>query len=451
MSNAVILAGGSGSKMWPYNEVRNKAMLPISNVPLIAHTVNALLKSDINDIYIYATTFVNEIKKTFRDLKQVHVIEIPETKGSAKTLEFHQVRTDEPFFLFFGDCLIQETDLINFIKSDVNTALADQVRDDPKNHIILLEKENNIDSFIGHPRGIRTGLKLFGLHLKANFLNYLTYTDSRFVNTKVGVSTPHEYFLESTLNHYLQEETIKIIQSKQPCFDLDKPWHIFEANYYSNQVLCEALNENILAENATISPLAKVKGYVKLGKNSIIGDNVLIAGNCIIGDNTIIDNGAIIGSNTIIGDNCIIRNNCKISDNCTVGNDSIVEFTAELDGGVLFRKVYLYHHCEFYGICGDNVDIGAGTVSGVLRFDDQNTVHQIKGRKEIPANGANATYLGDYVRTGVNVIFQPGVMVGTNSIVGSGTILLENVPSNKLVYAKQEIIEKDWGSGRYGW
>ena len=451
MNNAVILAGGSGSKMWPYSEIRNKAMLPISNIPLIAHTVNSLLKTNIDHIYIYGTNFMSEIKKTFRSIEKVSVIEVPATDGSAKTLEYFKNETEAPFFLFFGDCLIQENDLIEFVNSPVNSALIDETRDDPKNHLILLHNDNKAESFIGHPRGLNSASKLYGLHLKHDFLSYLTFTDQRFLNTKVGVSSPSEYFLESTLNIYLNDEKINVISASNPCFDLDKPWHILEANHYSNQTLCNQLKENKLASNAFISPLAKIEGKVSLGENSFIGDYVTINGNCIIGDNTIIDNGAIIGANCIIGNNCIVRNNCKISNNCTVGDDSIIEHTAEFARGVLFRRVYLYHHCEFFGICGDNVDIGAGTVSGTLRFDDMDKVHQIKGRKETPVYGANATYLGDYVRTGVNVIFQPGVTVGTNSIIGSGTILLQNVASNKLVYAKQEIVEKDWGPERYGW
>jgi NDP-sugar pyrophosphorylase family protein len=38
MMKAFILAGGKGSRMWPYADVRNKAMLPVSNKPVIAHT-----------------------------------------------------------------------------------------------------------------------------------------------------------------------------------------------------------------------------------------------------------------------------------------------------------------------------------------------------------------------------------------------------------------------------
>jgi bifunctional UDP-N-acetylglucosamine pyrophosphorylase/glucosamine-1-phosphate N-acetyltransferase len=115
------------------------------------------------------------------------------------------------------------------------------------------------------------------------------------------------------------------------------------------------------------------------------------------------------------------------------------------------NKVYLYHYCELSGIIGTATDIGAATVCGTLRFDDGRTPHVIKGRREYPKLGSNETYIGEYCRTGVNAIIMPGVKVGAYSILGPGTITYEDVPSRKLVLAKQEHVTKDWGPEKYGW
>jgi bifunctional UDP-N-acetylglucosamine pyrophosphorylase/glucosamine-1-phosphate N-acetyltransferase len=55
------------------------------------------------------------------------------------------------------------------------------------------------------------------------------------------------------------------------------------------------------------------------------------------------------------------------------------------------------------------------------------------------------------VRTGVNVITQPGVKIGAYSCVGPGIVVYTDVPSRKLLLLKQEIVERDWGPERYGW
>ena len=106
---------------------------------------------------------------------------------------------------------------------------------------------------------------------------------------------------------------------------------------------------------------------------------------------------------------------------------------------------------HIYGVVGEHSDLGAATVCGTLRFDDGRTPHLIKGRKEIPAEGSNATYIGDFCRTGVNVTFWPGKKVGAYAVIGAGTVLDRDVPDHTLIYPKQQLEMREWGPERYGW
>ena len=106
---------------------------------------------------------------------------------------------------------------------------------------------------------------------------------------------------------------------------------------------------------------------------------------------------------------------------------------------------------EFYGVIGTGTDLGAATVCGTLRFDDGDTEHRVKGRRERPQKHANAAFIGDYARTGVNAIIMPGRKVGVYSIVGPGVILAEDLSDRTVVMARQEQERKAWGPERYGW
>ena len=97
------------------------------------------------------------------------------------------------------------------------------------------------------------------------------------------------------------------------------------------------------------------------------------------------------------------------------------------------------------------MDVGAATVCGTLRFDDGVATHRIGGRRETPREGGNATYLGDYSRTGVNAILMPGVRTGAYSCVGPGVVLSEDLPANEMVTVRQELVRRPWGPERYGW
>jgi len=52
----VILAGGTGSRLYPLTRVTNKALLPMGEVPIIVHILNVFLKAGITDIMLVTGT-----------------------------------------------------------------------------------------------------------------------------------------------------------------------------------------------------------------------------------------------------------------------------------------------------------------------------------------------------------------------------------------------------------
>jgi len=214
--------------------------------------------------------------------------------------------------------------------------------------------------------------------------------------------------------------------------------------------LCGELKENELAEGASIDDSASLAGPVHLGRNSRIGKNVILRGKLIAGDNVIIDAGAIIDGDFVVGDRSFVGNACFIEGGSVVGADCVVNHAAELSG-VIFDGVYLYHYMEIYGIVGRNTDIGAATVCGSLRFDDGITIHKTAGRREFPRNFSNASFIGDYCRTGVNAVIMPGCKTGPYSIIGPAVLLEKDLPEGTGIRVKQEQETFKWGPERYGW
>ena len=48
----VILAGGSGSRLFPLTKVTNKHLLPVGNKPMIYHPIEKMLEAGIKEICI---------------------------------------------------------------------------------------------------------------------------------------------------------------------------------------------------------------------------------------------------------------------------------------------------------------------------------------------------------------------------------------------------------------
>ncbi len=454
MKNAVILCAGAGTKLWPYAQIRCKAMMPVSNKPIVAYSVDALNNLGFDNIVIVGSRFIEEMCSYFRDAKNVTIISDDKPKGTAFSLLRASAFIDGDFLTLYGDTIVTEADLKALIEkfgeSGENVALVDKIPDRSSDRIGCRIEDGYIESVWGHSRDESTHF-FGGFAFKRDFLDVLQYNSRRFTYTEVGMMPPVEGYLEISIGDEMKRGMkLCAVESSQRIYDIDKPWHILEANAEINRMRCEALTKNELAEGASIDETAVIKGFVKLGKNTVIGKNVIILGNIIAGDDCEIINGAIVSGGVVIGNRSKVRNACFIEGCSTVGNDCIVSHAAELEGMILDR-VYLYHYMEWNGVIGENTDLGAATVCGSLRFDDSITIQNVKGRREFHHGWGDAVFLGDYCRTGVNAIIMPGVKVGPYSVIGAGVLLNKDVPDNTLIYTEQNLIEKKWGSEKYGW
>lgn len=455
MKNAVILCAGAGTKFWPYAEIRCKAMMPVSNKPIVAYSVDALTEMGYDNIVIVGSKFIEEIYSYFRDYKNVTVICDDKPKGTAYSLLKAKDLINGDFLCLYGDTIVDETDLKalaeKYDEEKKPVALVAEITGKLGDYIGCKLDGDKIDSIWGHSRDESTH-HFGGFAFSKDIFDILAYNSCRFVSADVGMMIPVEGYLESSLADELRRGKMEIaaLEAKETFYDIDRPWDALRANGAMNAKKCSALTCNELAEGAYIDESATISGYVKLGKNSFIGKNVIIMGNIIVGDNTKIMNGALVSGDVVIGNDCSIRNACFIEGGSTIGNECIVSHAAELDGMIL-NRVYLYHYMEWFGIIGENTDLGAATVCGSLRFDDSITLQNVKGRREFHDGYGDAVFLGDYCRTGVNAIFMPGTKVGVYSIVGAGVLLNKDVPNNTIIYNEQNLKEKSWGTNKYGW
>lgn len=455
MDTAIILSAGKGKKMWPYAEVRPKSLIPVSNQPILLHQIEILKSMGCKEIFVAVNEHEQAYQHVLRNENGVQIIQVGETSGNAETLLRCLSKVNQQcFIVLYADVWLEKEDLLSLMmQKEVPAVLVQAHQETSRNYIGCNLNENfEVTEILGHSRS-KTSHHFLAFYLDRRICAFLEKTAPIFPATEVGMMPPQELFVEAALVDWIKDgNCLKGIPCKHTAFDLDKPWHILQANFFSNQHICGKIRKNILEENAFIDSSASIDGYVRLGKHSKIGKNVIIEGNIWVGDHTEIKAGAILKGDNVIGDHCEIGYYCFIEKGSTVGNRCKVLHAAELSG-VIFDGVYLYHYMEIAGIVGENTDIGAGTVCGSLRFDDSLSVQNVRGRKEIVQGQdfANACYIGDYARTGINALLLPGVKTGVRSIVGPGVILSEDLEDSKMILVQQETIKKDWGPDKYGW
>jgi len=454
---AIILAAGRGRRNFPYDLTRQKAAMPIADTYLVRWTVNCLQRAGITDIMVVVGYLHQRVRHALLGLDVEFVTQGSEAGTAPAVLDaMASCGADEPLLVLYGDCLIDEQGIRDF----VDTARLER----PFAAAMLspLEGRNSLDwicgssdddrlaGISGHPRSGR--LRMCGVY-------YLSPPAVPFVRANPGVAESVNVGgmpkMEAELAQSVQlmidaGHEVRAVTHRGLFVDIDKPWHVLEANGRFAEYICGRLQEDEIADGARISDSAEIAGVVKLGPGCIIGNRVVIGGNLIAGEGTQITNGAIVHANCVFGKAVTCRDYCLVGSRSTVGTGALIGHGAEL-GGVAFEGAYLYHYCEMAGVLGARHDVGAATVCGTLRFDDADTRHQVQGRKEYPDGGANVAYFGDYTRTGVNAIIMPGVKVGAYSCIGPGVVQYDDVDHRTLVTVKQETITRPWGPERYGW
>lgn len=450
---AIILSGGKGDKIYPYNSKWQKSCLPIGNVPNIVRIIKQLQKLGIDNITVLTDYLDHQVTYILKDFTN---IEIKKTSSNTLNNDIYDTASDQDTIVYYGDVYVSDDDIHNLIvdfKSKGSSILLEKKNDNFRfsDYICAKETDGMVESIFGHPREHYVNSRTCGVYiLKNDMMKYIKYSPETFLNVPVGGMPPMAFYLEQCIMNAIEDhEKMNAVYINNSFVDMDFPWDILFANekYCIEEV--GNLKEDIIGKNVHISDKAKISGKLHIGNNSKIGDHVIIKGNCIIGNDTIIENGAIIEQNCVIGHHTIISDYCKILPNTTIGNYNKIGFTAEI-AGVTFDRVSMVHHSQIFGVVGRGTDIAAGCQVAIMRFDDLENPNRV-GEKVYTNRFSNAAFLGDNTRTGIGNIFYPGVKIGSNCAIAPGAIIQEDIQNNKIVFVNQALTIKEWNSSRYGW
>jgi bifunctional UDP-N-acetylglucosamine pyrophosphorylase/glucosamine-1-phosphate N-acetyltransferase len=452
-------------RFWPYNVVRNKAAFPICNVPLVRRLVDDLVRLGISRVTVVVGPGEGSVRAALRgaagQLSFVRQAQ-PEGTAAAAWLGVHALQGEalaEGALIVHGDMATSRDNLAALLEGYAAhkpraAALVQRLGDEnPRDWIVAHLDGETLRGLEGHARGGR--YRLCGAYVfSPDALDALRDNPGVMRRVPVGGMPPVEAEIAQSLQTLIDEETedesVLAVETTGYHVDLDKPWHILEANRRVMNAMSAALEESVLPRSARVHDGAEIGGRIVLGENAAIGNRAVIQGDLWLGPGARVENGAMVTGPAVVGAETVLRDYCQIGGQSTLGPRGIYGHGAEYSG-VALDLVYCYHYCEIWGVTGSAVDFGAATVCGNLRFDDGETTWRVKGRPEVPSHASNAAYLGDYCRTGVNAILMPGRRVGVYSCVGPGVVLYEDLPDRTMVLVKQELERRTWGPERYGW
>lgn len=447
----LVLAAGKGEKMSPFGLTRPKAMIPVGNKPAIGHILEGFAGVGIRELVIVVGHLAQQVVGYVESVKErlgirVRYVRQDEPRGTADALLSAKGLIEDDVLVSHGDVITTPgtyRDLVEefYSSSPFAVAALAPLKDRPGFGVALDGKTIKSVSWWGEGE-----YKLRGVYvLSEEALEFVNRNPGIMRDSLIGIMPPQEAELAQSVSDMAKAgRAVRGVAVRDFIVDLDFPWDIISANMAYYEHMASKLSENTIGRGSYISEKADVRAPVVLGDNSYIGDRVVIKGKVFVGDNSRIDNGAVVEGG-IIGNNTVLEDYCYV--HAVVGNNVRIGHGAEVFG-VVFDRVYIVHYSEVAGVVGENTDIGAATVVGTLRFDSEEQVVRVRGKRY---RAMSVAFIGDYCRTGVNAIIMPGVRIGPYSVVGPGVILYRDLGPRKMILAKQEYVERDWGPERYGW
>ncbi len=458
MISAIILSAGKGEGAFPFSAVRNKVTLPILDTSLIRRLILQIKEVGIHNITIVTGYHEQSIRHALQNMDSISFVKIKEqdTPADAIRCVLNSVSSNETIILH-GDIVTTQENISSFIKTHIEQqneiSLLASNHTPPPLHTVFLDtdtkgKLQNLIFNTSHSNLWFCGV-LIGK--TKSLQKYFDVEPGMIRSVPLGAMPNPEGNLISTIDMMLENHCeVSCINAEDFIIDVDHPWDLLEANQKALSDIFKKMERPIIEHSAFISDGADISSEAKLWihEGGRIEKGTIIKGNLIVGKNSHISCGAILEKNIFVNPNTRISEYAKVHNNSVIGEHNFILHNAEFYGLTL-DTVFMVHSCCISGVIGSHVDIGAGTVSATWRFDNKIREIQCKLRKEVPPYHGNLTYLGDYCRTGINVMFMPGVRVGPYSCIGPNVIVNNDIEPYSLVIQQQQLEIKPWGPDRY--
>jgi len=326
MVQAVIMAGGEGSRLRPLTCDRPKPMVPILNRPVMEYTVELLKKHGITDIGVTLQYMPQDIMNYFRDGSdhevnmQYFIEETPlGTAGSVKNAEGFLKDT---FVVVSGDALtdFDLSEAINFHreKGAIATLVLTPVEIPLEYGVVIAEKSGEIRQFLEKPGWGEV------------------FSDT--VNTGIYILEPEalDYVPGGQKFDFSKDLFPFLLKEKKPMFgvslrgywcDIGNLKQYLEAQY-------EALAGRVAIE---------IKGHrredrVYFGDNCQVEPGAQIKGPAVIGSNCYIGRDAVVGPYAVVGSSCRIEGGASLKKS-VVWSGSYIGRSSEIRGAVICSKV----------------------------------------------------------------------------------------------------------------
>lgn len=442
--SVIILAGGKGTRM---ASPLPKVLHPVAGVPMISRVVNSVKSAGAKDIRVivgYGDKLVKQVIEpmgcgSYKQYQQL---------GTADAVKSADVDSLD------GTVLIINGDHPLLTKEDIQS-LWRQHRESQNDLSVVsvkLKNPKNFGRIVRHMDKIKTIVEAKDAShetLKINEVNtgiYFARADvlQEYIPLIKNHNAQKEYYLTDLISIALEnQDKVGIIEANsRVAFGVNDQMELAKATAYIYKQNCIKLMEQgviIIDPKSTF-----IDETVNVGAATVIYPGTFLKGSTKIGTYCVVEPNCHV-VNASISDSVVIHafshlEDCTIDKECFIGPYARIRPGSEIDQGakignfvelknVKFGKGSKASHLTYLGDAevGEGVNIGCGTITCNYAVDKKKYITKIE----------------DGVFVGSDTQFVAPVTIGKNAIIGSGSTITKDVPSEALAVARGKQIIKE--------
>jgi mannose-1-phosphate guanylyltransferase len=345
---ALILAGGEGTRLRPLTSTIPKPVVPLVGRPFISYMLEWLAGHGVDDVILSCGFMAEGVREVLGDSTALGIrlryLEEPRPLGTGGALKFAEELLDERFFMLNGDVLT-DIDLTEELRQHERTGaratLALISVEDPSAYgLVRRNPDNSVREFVEKPGPERVSI---------NLINAGAYVIERSVLDRMAPAGTN-ISIERQVFPTLVGNGLFGYAAEGYWLDIGTPERYLEATY-------DILEGNVVTE---IGRRLSESGLVLRDGASVSGRVVAPA---LVGADSQVSAGAIVGGRTVLGRGV------------TVGRGSHIEGSVLLDGAAVGERVTIrgsiigsnasigdHCHVEDRVVLGEGVSLGPGNV-----------------------------------------------------------------------------------------